>query len=83
MYAVVEKDLQLVVSQVDKTFQAKNLELAKCFQSMVRMQKYFLGFVFRSIPRGDNKEAYALAKAAAQGTPLPPMYSLRFSKPKW
>jgi hypothetical protein len=35
------------------------------------MEASFKGFLVKNIPRGDNEQAYLLAKSAAQGLPLP------------
>lgn len=47
-------------------------ELAEYLQVVRNLEREFQGFTVVHVPRGENESADALAKAAAQGTPLPP-----------
>lgn len=46
--------------------------MARYLMAVRKMEKHFIGFTLRHIPRAENEEADQLAKAAAQSTPLPP-----------
>ena len=59
-HAIVKTDSQLVACQIDKTYQAKNPELAIYFQMVVRMQKYFAGFLLKPRPRGRTRRLMPL-----------------------
>lgn len=63
---------QLIIGHIEKTFVAKEPELAKYLMAVRKMEKHFTGFTLRHIPRAKNEEANQLAKAAAQSIPLPP-----------
>jgi ribonuclease HI len=68
---IIKSDSQVVVGYVEKEFTAKEPELIKYLAAVRRMEKHFVGFSLRHIPRSENLEADELAKAAAQKAPLP------------
>lgn len=49
----------------------KKPEVVKYLAAVRRAEKHFIGFSLKHIPRIENAEADELAKAAAQGLPLP------------
>jgi ribonuclease HI len=59
------------VGHVEKKFTAKEPELIRYLVAVRRMEKHFMGFTLRHIPRSENIEADELAKAAAQKAPMP------------
>lgn len=61
----------MIVGHIEKDFAAKEPELTKYLAAVRRMEKHFAGFTLCHIPRAENAEADELAKAAAQGIPLP------------
>jgi hypothetical protein len=62
----------VVVGHIEKNFSAKEPELVRYLAAIRRMEKHFVGFMLRHIPRSENAEANELAKAAANSTPMPP-----------
>lgn len=68
----IKSDSQVVAFQVEKEYQAKEPELARYLQLVRGLEQKFQGFTVIHIPRAENEEADALAKAAAQGAALPP-----------
>lgn len=60
-----------MVGHIEKDYTAKEPELIKYLQVVRRAEKHFAGFSLKHIPRTENSEADELAKAAAQGIPLP------------
>jgi len=68
---IIKSDSQVVVGHVKKEFTAKEPELIKYLEAVGRMEKNFIGFSFRHIPRSETSEADELAKEEAQKAPLP------------
>ena len=54
---IIKSDSQVVVGHVKKEFTAKELELIKYLAAVRRMEKHFVGFSLRHIPRSKNLEA--------------------------
>lgn len=79
---VVKSDSKLVTDHIDKTFQAKDADLAQPLAAARAFERHFLGVTVKHIPRIDNGEADALAKAASQGSALlPGLFFEEFSHP--
>jgi ribonuclease HI len=68
---IVKSDSQIIVGHVEKEFTAKELELIRYLAAVRRMEKHFMGFTLRHIPRNENTKANELVKAAAQKAPMP------------
>ena len=60
----------MVVGDTKKTFVAKEPVLVKYLAAVRRMEKRFIGFSVRHIPRAKNTEVDELAKVAANNTPF-------------
>ena len=59
------------MGHVKKEFTMKEPELIKYLAEVRRMEKHFVNFTFRHIPRSKNAKADELAKAAAQRATMP------------
>ncbi|KAF0894407.1 hypothetical protein E2562_038796 [Oryza meyeriana var. granulata] len=68
---IIRMDSQVAAGQIDKSFQACHLELAKYLAAFRKAEAHFKGISVRSIPRSKIVDADALAKAAANNEPLP------------
>jgi ribonuclease HI len=68
---IVRSDSQVIIGHVEKEFTAKEPKLVKYLAAVRRMEKHFVGFTFRHIPRSENAKLDELAKAAAQKAPMP------------
>uniref|UniRef100_A0A0A9AFF7 RNase H type-1 domain-containing protein n=1 Tax=Arundo donax TaxID=35708 RepID=A0A0A9AFF7_ARUDO len=69
---IFRTDSQLVAGQVSKDYQARDPKMTKYVQAVRLMEKHFLGFEVRSIPRAENEQADIMAKATMQGAPGSP-----------
>ncbi|CAN6343250.1 unnamed protein product [Urochloa humidicola] len=69
---VIRSDSQVVAQQVEKEYLAREPVLARYLQLVRSLERKFQGFTVTHIPRADNAEADALAKATAQRHPVPP-----------
>ena len=67
----IRSDSELITGHINKSNRALKPELAKYLAAVRSMEKFFLGFIIRSFPRAQNKQADILAKAAAQYDLLP------------
>ena len=70
--AILLSDSQVISDHIDKSLKAKEETLQKYLQTIRRMESHFEGFSVKKIARTQNDEADTLARAASQGTPLPP-----------
>jgi hypothetical protein len=61
----------VVVSQVEKEYSAKDPALMQYLMDVRSLERQFKGFTLQHVDRARNKEADALAKAAARGEALP------------
>ena len=68
---LIKTDSEVIEGHVGKAYKAKGPEMQKYLKAVRSMEKYFLGFSVKSMPRAKNAEADELAKAAAQSSPLP------------
>jgi ribonuclease HI len=68
----VKIDSQVVTSQVEKEYTAREPELVKYLSVVRNLERRFKGFTLKHILRSENVEADELAKAAANNLPLPP-----------
>ncbi|KAF0896840.1 hypothetical protein E2562_029352 [Oryza meyeriana var. granulata] len=57
--------------QINKSFQARHLELAKYLAAFRKAEAHFKGISVRSIPRSEIVDVDALTKAATNNEPLP------------
>ena len=62
---LIRTDSKLVVSHVDKSFEAKEEGMKKYLETVRFMEKCFAGITVEHLPGGQNEEADALAKSAA------------------
>ena len=60
------------MGHIEKNFATKESELVRYLAAIRRMEKHFVGFMLRHIPRAKNVEADELAKAATHNVQLPP-----------
>jgi ribonuclease HI len=70
--ALLKFDSQVITGHVDKSSRARELKLEKYLDTVRRMEASFEGLSVKNIPRGENEQAYLLAKPVAQGLPVPP-----------
>jgi bisphosphoglycerate-dependent phosphoglycerate mutase len=60
-----------VVGHIEKYYKARDQELAKYLQFLREQEKYFEGFIVKSISRTKNSDVDERAKSVAQNTSLP------------
>jgi ribonuclease HI len=68
---IIRTDSKVVVGQVEKDYAAKDLALMQYLTVVRSLERQFKGFTLKHVDRAKNKEADALAKAAARGEALP------------
>jgi ribonuclease HI len=68
----LRSDSELIGGHINKSNRALKPNLVKYLVAVRGMEKYFLRFTVCYFPRTQNKIADELAKAVAQGNPLPP-----------
>jgi ribonuclease HI len=68
---IIKTDSKVVVGQVEKDYSAKDLALMQYLTAVRSLERQFKGFTLQHLDRAKNKEADALAKAAARGEALP------------
>jgi ribonuclease HI len=68
---IVKTDSKVVVGQVEKEYSAKDPALMQYLTAVRSLERQFKGFTLQHVDRARNKEADALAKAAARGETLP------------
>jgi ribonuclease HI len=68
---IVRTDSKVVAGQVEKEYLAKDPALMQYLTAVRSLEKQFKGFTLQHVDRARNKEADALAKAAAKGKALP------------
>ncbi|KAF0934660.1 hypothetical protein E2562_026149 [Oryza meyeriana var. granulata] len=68
---IIWMDSQVVARQIDKSFQACHLELAKYLMAYRKAEIHFKGISVLSIPHFEIADVDALAKAATNNDPLP------------
>jgi ribonuclease HI len=68
---IIKIDSKVVASQVEKEYSAKDPALMQYLTAVRSLERQFKGFTLQHVDRAKNKEADALAKAAARGEPLP------------
>ena len=60
------------MGHIEKNFATKESELVRYLAAIRRMEKHFVGFMLRHIPRAENAKADKLAKATALNAQFPP-----------
>jgi ribonuclease HI len=68
---IVRTDSKVVADQVEKEYSAKDPVLMQYLIAVCSFERQFKGFTLQHVDRTKNKEADALAKAAAKGEALP------------
>jgi ribonuclease HI len=68
---IVKTDSKVIVGQVEKEYSAKDPALMQYLTAVRSLERQFKGFTLQHVDRARNKEADALAKAAARGETLP------------
>jgi hypothetical protein len=68
---ILKTDSKVVASQVEKEYSAKDPALMQYLTTVRSLERQFKGFTLQHVDRARNKEADALAKAAARGETLP------------
>jgi hypothetical protein len=68
---IVKTDSKVVVGQVEKEYSAKDPVLMQYLTAVRSLERQFKGFTLQHVDHARNKEADALAKAAATGKTLP------------
>jgi ribonuclease HI len=68
---IVRTDSKVVDGQVEKEYSATDHALMQYLTAVRSLEKQFKGFTLQHVDRARNKEADALAKAAAKGEALP------------
>jgi ribonuclease HI len=64
-------DSQVIAGKVKKDYMIWELELVKYLATIRALERRFLGFTLKHIPRAENVEADEMAKAAANNLPIP------------
>ena len=62
---LIESDSRLVAGHFDRSFVARDPEMASYLAAVRIASTYFLGLTVQAIPRSDNEEADRLAKMAS------------------
>jgi hypothetical protein len=68
---IIKTDSKVVVGQIEKDYTAKDPALLQYLTVVRSLEKQFKGFTLQHVEHARNKEADALAKAAARGEALP------------
>jgi hypothetical protein len=68
---IVKTDSKVVAGQVEKEYSAKDPALMQYLTAVRSLEKQFKGFTLQHMDHARNKEADALAKAAAKGETVP------------
>jgi ribonuclease HI len=68
---IVKIDSKVVAGQIEKDYSAKEPVIMQYLSTVRSLERQFKGFTLQHIERNKNEEADTLAKAAAQGEPLP------------
>jgi ribonuclease HI len=68
---IIKTDSKVVAGQIEKDYSAKDPALMQYLTAVCSLEKQFKGFTLQHVDRARNKEADALAKAAARGEALP------------
>ena len=68
---IIRTDSKVVAGQVEKEYSAKDPTLMQYLIAVRSLEKQFKGFTLQHVDCAKNKEADALAKAAAKGEALP------------
>jgi ribonuclease HI len=68
---IIRTDSKVVAGQIEKEYSAKEPVLMQYLTAVRSLEKQFRGFTLQHVERNKNKEADALAKAAAKGEALP------------
>jgi ribonuclease HI len=68
---IVRTDSKVVADQIEKDYSAKDPALMQYLTVVRSLERQFKGFTLQHVDRNKNKEADALAKAAAKGEALP------------
>jgi ribonuclease HI len=68
---IIKTDSKVVAGQVEKDYSAKDPALMQYLSAVHSLEKQFKGFTLQHVDCTRNKEADALAKAAARGEALP------------
>lgn len=69
---LIQGDSQLVITQMDRSYQCLDERMKKYIEEVRKMERYFLGMEARCIPRGENHLTDRLARTASSKEPLPP-----------
>jgi ribonuclease HI len=75
---LIKTDSQVEAGQVEKEYMAREPELIKYLAIVRALERRFQGFTLKHIPRLENLEADELAKAAANGSPMPTRTFFKF-----
>lgn len=72
---IVNSKSLVMVSQVEKGFEATETQLFQYLHLVRAMERHFAGFTLVHIPRAENMAADSLAKAVVQGEAMAQKYS--------
>jgi ribonuclease HI len=67
---LIKTDSQVVTSQVEKEYMAREPELVRYLALIRALEQRFQGFTLKHIPRSKNSKADEPAKAAANNMPM-------------